>query len=80
MKIPVVPYHVDQWRREHPGEEIPTGTSSPSPGLPGRRQSAGTTSSTTSTRPTGHAAPSGRFTETLLLAELRPSIGTVGLG
>ena len=25
MKIPDVPYQVDQWRREHPGEEIPDG-------------------------------------------------------
>jgi hypothetical protein len=25
MKVPDVPCLVDQWRREHPGEEIPTG-------------------------------------------------------
>jgi hypothetical protein len=25
MKIPRVPYVVSQWRREHPGEEIPDG-------------------------------------------------------
>src|SRR6516164_383414 len=25
MKVPDVPYIVDQWRREHPGEEIPDG-------------------------------------------------------
>ena len=25
MKVPDVPYAVDQWRREHPGEEIPDG-------------------------------------------------------
>jgi Transposase DDE domain len=25
MKIPDVPYQVDQWRREHPGEDIPDG-------------------------------------------------------
>jgi hypothetical protein len=25
MKIPDLPYQVDQWRREHPGEEIPDG-------------------------------------------------------
>jgi len=25
MKIPDVPYQVEQWRREHPGEEIPDG-------------------------------------------------------
>jgi hypothetical protein len=29
MKIPGVPYQVAQWRREHPGQNIPTGTSSP---------------------------------------------------
>lgn len=25
MRIPQVPYLVAQWRREHPGEEVPTG-------------------------------------------------------
>jgi hypothetical protein len=25
MKVPDVPYVVDAWRREHPGEEIPDG-------------------------------------------------------
>ena len=25
MKIPYVPYVVKQWRREHPGEQIPDG-------------------------------------------------------
>jgi hypothetical protein len=25
MKVPDVPYAIDQWRREHPGEEIPDG-------------------------------------------------------
>lgn len=30
--VPYVPYVVDQWRGEHPGEEIPDGMSSPSPG------------------------------------------------
>ena len=25
MKIPDVPYQVDKWRREHPGEEISDG-------------------------------------------------------
>ena len=25
MKIPDVPYQVDRWRREHPGQEIPDG-------------------------------------------------------
>ncbi len=40
-----------------PARTSPTGTSSPSRGPPGRRQSAGTRSSTTSTGPTG---PGGR--------------------
>jgi len=42
MKIPRIPYLVAQWRREHPGEQIPTGTSSPSPGQPGRTAAAAT--------------------------------------
>ena len=57
MKIPDVPYQVDQWRREHPGEEIPDGHVFTSPGLPGRRPSGVTSGFTTSTRPTG---PGGR--------------------
>jgi hypothetical protein len=35
MKIPHVPYVVDKWRGQHPGEAIRTGTSSPSPGPTG---------------------------------------------
>jgi hypothetical protein len=49
MKIPDVPYQVDRWRREHPGEEIPDGhvftqpwPAGPSPGSP---RSSGTGSS-----------------------------------
>ena len=38
MKIPDVPYQVAQWRREHPARTSPTGTSSPSPGPPGRQR------------------------------------------
>jgi Transposase DDE domain len=53
MKIPEIPYAVGGWQREHPGEEIPDGTSSPSPGPPGRMTSAVTRSSTTATRLTG---------------------------
>jgi hypothetical protein len=34
MHIPDVPYQVDRWRREHPGEDIPDGHVSPSPGPP----------------------------------------------
>jgi hypothetical protein len=55
-KIRYVPYLVAQWRREHPGEEIPTGTCSPGPGPPGRTAAAATRSSTASTRLTGPAA------------------------
>jgi hypothetical protein len=33
-KIREVPYLVAQWRRKHPGEQVPTGRSSPSPGRP----------------------------------------------
>ena len=41
MKIPEVTYQVAQWRREHPGKDIPDGrTCSSSPGPPGRRRSA----------------------------------------
>jgi hypothetical protein len=25
MKIPDVPYQVDEWRKDHPGEDIPDG-------------------------------------------------------
>lgn len=39
MKVPHAPYAVDEWRRQHPGEEIPDGTSIPSPGPLGRRTS-----------------------------------------
>jgi hypothetical protein len=55
-RIPHVPYVVSRWRREHPGEGIPTGISSPSPGPPGRTAAGVIRSSTTSTGPTRHAA------------------------
>lgn len=42
MKIPDVPCQVMRWHREHPGEAIPTGTCSSSPGPPGRPRSAAT--------------------------------------
>ena len=29
MKIPDVPYQVTQWKREHPGEDIPDGHAHP---------------------------------------------------
>jgi hypothetical protein len=58
MKVPDVPARWTQWRREHPGEDIPTDTSSPSPGPPDRPPSAVTSGSPTSTRPTG---PGGRY-------------------
>jgi hypothetical protein len=37
-RIPEEPYVVRQWRREHPGQDIPTGTPSPSPGRPPERR------------------------------------------
>ncbi len=57
MKVPDVPYAADQWRREHPGEEIPDGHVFTQPWPPGRKTSGATRSSTTSTGPT---APAGR--------------------
>jgi hypothetical protein len=42
MKIPDVPYQVAQWRREHPGEDIPDGHVFTSPDPPGRQPSAAT--------------------------------------
>jgi hypothetical protein len=54
MKFPDVLYQVEKWRREYPGEEIPDGTSSPTPGPPARKTSGATRSSTTDTRQTGH--------------------------
>jgi len=42
LGIPEVPYQVAQWRREHPGEDIPTSTCSSSPGPPGRHRNAAT--------------------------------------
>jgi hypothetical protein len=51
MRISDVPCQVDRWRHEHPGEDIPDGTSSPSPGRQARPASGVTRSSTTSTRP-----------------------------
>ena len=41
MKVPDVPYVVDQWRREHPGEEIPDGQVFTQPWPAGPRRSAG---------------------------------------
>jgi hypothetical protein len=56
IKIPRVPYVVSQWRREHPGQDIPDGHVF-SPGPPGRTAAAGTRSSATSTTT---IAPTGR--------------------
>jgi len=53
MKVPDVPYVVEEWRRQHRARTSPTGTSPPSPGPRGRRTSAVTSSSTTPARPTG---------------------------
>jgi Transposase DDE domain len=55
-KIPHIPYVVKAWREEHPGEQIPDGMCSPSPGRPGRMAAAVTRSSTTSTGTAGPAA------------------------
>jgi len=55
-KIPHEPYVVQRWRREHPGQDIPDGTSSPSRGRPGPTEAAATRSFTTSTGTTGPAA------------------------
>ena len=49
MRIPDVPYVVAQWRREHPGEDIPDGHVFTQPGPPGRPAAGATRSSTTST-------------------------------
>ena len=56
MKIPDVPYQVAQWRREHPGEDIPDGHVFTQPWPAGPCRSAVTRSSTTSTGPTGRGA------------------------
>jgi hypothetical protein len=52
MRITDVPYMVDRWRREHPGQDIPTGTCSPSPGRRPPATNAVTRPSPTSTGPT----------------------------
>ena len=58
MKIPRVPYVVAQWRREHPGEEIPDGhVLHPAVARRAETAAAATRSSTTSTATTG---PAGR--------------------
>jgi hypothetical protein len=57
MKIPDVPYQVAQWRREHPGEDIPDGHVFAQPWPAGSSDSGATRSSTTPTRPTGHGGP-----------------------
>ena len=55
-RIPYVPYLVAQWRRDHPGQDIPDGQVFTQPWRPGRTAAAGTRSSTTSTALTGPAA------------------------
>ena len=42
MRIPQVPYVVAQWRREHPGEEIPDGHVFTQPWPAGPTAAAGT--------------------------------------
>jgi hypothetical protein len=55
MKVPDVPCLVDQWRREHPGEEIPDGHVFVQPWPAGRPRNAVTSGFTTSIGPTGRA-------------------------
>ena len=55
-RIPYVPYLVAQWRRDHPGQDIPDGQVFTGHRQPGRTAAAGTRSSTTSTALTGPAA------------------------
>jgi Transposase DDE domain len=57
MKIPDMPYVVKQWRREHPGQDIPNGTIFTQRWAAGPTAAAVTRSSTTSTKLT---APAGR--------------------
>ena len=81
MKIPDVPYVVEQWRREHPGEDIPDGHVFTQPWPAGPSSSAVTRSFTTST---GSAGPGGRCAGSMsrsprppkLSLASRPSSGT----
>jgi hypothetical protein len=57
MKIPHVPYAVEEWRRQHPGEDIPDGQVFTQPWRPGPPPGGVTRRSTTSTGPAG---PGGR--------------------
>lgn len=57
QKVPEMPYVVERWRQEHPGQPIEDGqifTPRPGPGPPGL---GGRHASTTSTGLRGHAAP-----------------------
>ena len=56
MRIPQVPYVGAQWRREHPGCEIPDGYIFTQPWPAGRTAAAATRSSTTSSAMTAPAA------------------------
>ena len=69
MKVPDVPYLVGQWRREHPGEEVPDGHVFVQPWPAGPSRNAGTSGSTTSTGPTGHG---GRCAESTSRSQRRP--------
>ena len=60
-KIPHVPYVVAQWRREHPGQDIPDGHVLTQPWPATEATAAGTrpcTTSTATTGPEGHCAAS----------------------
>jgi hypothetical protein len=56
-RLPEIPYVVGTWRRQHPDADLRTGMCSSSPGPPARPTSGVTTRSSTSTEPTGPAAP-----------------------
>jgi hypothetical protein len=57
MRIPHVPYKVAQWRREHPGEQIPDGQVFTQPWPAGPPPAGAIRSSTTSTATTGPGGP-----------------------
>ena len=72
-----MPYVVAQWRREHPGEDIPDGQVFTQPWPAGPAAAAATRSSTTSTRPTG---PAGRCAASTSRSKGRASRRRQGTG
>jgi hypothetical protein len=57
MRIPHVPYLVAQWRREHPGEEVPTAGINPVLTCRGRTTADAIGSSVANTFTTGPGRP-----------------------